>query len=423
MRFGAKLDTKQRTGSNGRIHSERSTQKDTNPSRTEISAKQIKEQKEYYDKINETLHKLNSSKNLQEEPTISLTALNPSEEPGPPISEETGSVIRHKPKDAGSTKKNNDVLLNLFNEFGLNLNDKENVDTSNTGGSTMVHRDMREVAERLFRKNTLTIISEETLRQLTEKELDERRSTQQVLFQIDASQKKSKYQVSIEKFGNENFSVLVNYLDPSLNCSLEKELQHNDPRDPEGSKSELPKKLFVVKKKLFDEKVKSLLEKSKNTEHRHAQPRLGADDPRRVLFSKRPSAPKGPKYVVDMLSRVQSSKGIQAPETTGQNVFFKLACGLFYEGTVKFGRVHGKGMLLLECVDVSTVEFGQGNNKVLYQGEFADNEVNGKGTLWFQGGSKFVGNFQSGKAHGSGKIIENDGKVSVQGVWLNGVLY
>jgi hypothetical protein len=129
--------------------------------------------------------------------------------------------------------------------------------------------------------------------------------------------------------------------------------------------------------------------------------------------------PSEPSYQINLLQNVCSNKKIQKKEIFVENIFFKISCGLYYEGMLKFGKMHGQGKLYLEDVISSSSNSDLKDKHTLYQGGFFDNKIEGVGKLFFKGGSYFEGSFKNGLAHGNGKLFIKDGD-QIEGVWLEG---
>ena len=72
---------------------------------------------------------------------------------------------------------------------------------------------------------------------------------------------------------------------------------------------------------------------------------------------------------------------------------------------------------------------GPGGGKVIrkflcgmhFEGEYADDNENGHGSLDMSDGSKYVGQWKDGQYHGSGKYTSADGQVT-EGEWMEGLL-
>jgi hypothetical protein len=143
-----------------------------------------------------------------------------------------------------------------------------------------------------------------------------------------------------------------------------------------------------------------------------------------LSFNNLPNCPAKPKYRLDVLRHVTLSKNIQKKEYFVENIFFKLSCGLFYEGSLKFGRLHGEGTLFLED-SLGHLENSQTKKQFkLYQGQFSENRVHGKGLLRFADGSRFEGRFKNGLAHGPGKLyIQGPEVCIIEGTWLEGLFF
>jgi hypothetical protein len=76
-----------------------------------------------------------------------------------------------------------------------------------------------------------------------------------------------------------------------------------------------------------------------------------------------------------------------------------------YEGEMKDGRSHGKGI----CV---------GTDGCVYTGMFEDGEFHGKGKIKFAGGSTYVGDWRVGRKHGYGKFEFDTGDI-YEGAFVN----
>ncbi|WP_427112746.1 hypothetical protein [Megasphaera sueciensis] len=112
---------------------------------------------------------------------------------------------------------------------------------------------------------------------------------------------------------------------------------------------------------------------------------------------------------------------------------------LSYEGTVQDGTAEGNGISYqfisvsflkktAYCINIGNFHKGelQGNCKIyvngslLYEGEYKDNEYNGKGILYYpDGGKKYEGEFSSGQYDGKGTSYLKDGSVEYKGKWRN----
>jgi hypothetical protein len=77
-----------------------------------------------------------------------------------------------------------------------------------------------------------------------------------------------------------------------------------------------------------------------------------------------------------------------------------------YEGGVRDGQPHGRGIMVFPHGDV-------------YDGEFRDGKRNGRGTYTFRDGTKYVGEFGDDEYNGRGVLTYPDG-TRQEGTWVNG---
>jgi hypothetical protein len=56
-------------------------------------------------------------------------------------------------------------------------------------------------------------------------------------------------------------------------------------------------------------------------------------------------------------------------------------------------------------------------NGDVYNGNFKNGLINGKGTLKTEKGDKYTGYFLNGKKHGMGKLVDKDGNEVANGYW------
>lgn len=135
-----------------------------------------------------------------------------------------------------------------------------------------------------------------------------------------------------------------------------------------------------------------------------------------------PQEPKEPNYEISFLSTISNKKAIQKKNAWVENTIFKLSDkGLYYDGGLSYGKLAGVGMLLLKMIDTSDENSEEVRQNLLYKGNFAQNMVNGKGTIFFQNNAKFEGSFVKGIAHGNGKLVTSAGE-SIYGIWIEGKL-
>lgn len=327
-----------------------------------------------------------------------------------------------------------------------------------------IHKDMHYKLEHMYEDNGLTIVSEETSKQFTEYGFGQRESENKSASKNKMSNSKSnKFKHSNEMLGDsienhflENVLAKKNknknermtrssrvspvYL--ATPCSEDGQKTHKtqltpykDSKNKENRKDKLNKlkrfnfftsandfdKLFTPKStnKNFGKITENKDEGVKSINKKETIGKACFQFDTREL----PKVPVGPNYKIDFLKNVNSGKLIQKKMSNVRNAFFRLSCGLFYEGGLSFGKLSGEGCLILKSIDVSSKETEEVKKSLLYQGGFSNDEVNGKGTLWFNDGSKFSGNFVSGQAHGNGKLVDKNAKIMIEGVWLNGQLY
>jgi hypothetical protein len=140
----------------------------------------------------------------------------------------------------------------------------------------------------------------------------------------------------------------------------------------------------------------------------------------KMKWDQLPDEPQKPEYLITMLSNVTNKKEIQKKKGYVENTIFKLSNeGLYYDGSLKFGKLSGKGLLLLNMVDTTDMNSPEVKENLLYNGDFEKNFAHGKGVLYFKNNCRFEGSFTHGMAHGSGKLFCSNGEV-VQGIWLDG---
>ena len=133
-----------------------------------------------------------------------------------------------------------------------------------------------------------------------------------------------------------------------------------------------------------------------------------------------PSIPERPNYEISFLNGISNKKEIHKKQGRVDNIIFKLSDkGLYYEGGLSFGKLTGNGLLLLSMVDTSDLTAPEVKENLLYQGQFNQNMVEGRGVIFFKNNGKFEGSFVNGVAHGAGKLVTPDGEV-IAGIWLQG---
>ena len=143
------------------------------------------------------------------------------------------------------------------------------------------------------------------------------------------------------------------------------------------------------------------------------------NSPFKFEFKELPPGPKAPNFVVDLFKDFKKVKLIQKDKAYVDFTLFRLKNGLFYQGSLKFGRLEGQGSLFLKMIDPDI----SGDNPAkyeLYRGKFSSDQVEGKGTVRFSDDVRYEGNFVAGRAHGSGHLFKGS-KVLLSGIWINGL--
>ncbi len=100
------------------------------------------------------------------------------------------------------------------------------------------------------------------------------------------------------------------------------------------------------------------------------------------------------------------------PTTSNPNIgkkqLFRPDGSLLYVGDLSAtNKLHGYGVLF------------DTNGNILYEGEFINGDMSGKGTLYSEGKLVYKGQFYNNKFHGSG-VLYQDGKITYQGQFENG---
>jgi hypothetical protein len=133
-----------------------------------------------------------------------------------------------------------------------------------------------------------------------------------------------------------------------------------------------------------------------------------------------PHCPAPPLYELSILKNIYNTKEIDKKMAERKNMIFKLQqSNIFYCGDLKFGRLDGNGVLMLEMIDENTATEKEIKESILYRGLFSKNRVHGKGCLYFKDDYQFEGTFNEGVANGHGKLLKN-GKIIKEGIWING---
>jgi hypothetical protein len=138
---------------------------------------------------------------------------------------------------------------------------------------------------------------------------------------------------------------------------------------------------------------------------------------------KLPFPPVPPDFPILILKFVKSEILTNKKEPYLPEKEFLLESGAYYRGELRYGKMHGKGRIYLQNVDLTDGTMAQEKPYLMFDGEFQNNEIQGQGVLYFSGGEKFVGSFQNGLAHGIGKYYMSNGRIVCQGSWVEGKYY
>ncbi len=76
-------------------------------------------------------------------------------------------------------------------------------------------------------------------------------------------------------------------------------------------------------------------------------------------------------------------------------------------GEFKQGKFNGRG----SCFDR--------NGKLVYEGQWVNNVINGKGRFIWEDGKSYEGDFKDGRKHGEGTFYDEDGDILYSGTWEN----
>mmetsp|Transcript_8378 Transcript_8378/g.15686 ORF Transcript_8378/g.15686 Transcript_8378/m.15686 type:complete len:662 (+) Transcript_8378:552-2537(+) len=102
-----------------------------------------------------------------------------------------------------------------------------------------------------------------------------------------------------------------------------------------------------------------------------------------------------------------------------------------YEGELRNGLRHGKGMYIFENGEIYDGDWrrgkmnGQGilltrTGELIYRGSFVDNCICGKGTQWFENGDRYDGEFRESLFHGHGVYYTARSGSTYTGEWVRG---
>jgi hypothetical protein len=375
------------------------------------------------------------------------------------------SSIKFK-KSPSSPKE--DTTFNFFDEVGFDLKNDE-TKMKEEKSKSKIHKDMEIMLGHMYTDNGLTVVSEEQSKQYTEYNFGRGKKNSSG-FKTNFSESNSKGSSLKRGFlGNSiDDAVYMNRFkkgsDPRKKDSQERlkdqfmtqqvppNIQRKNSSPYNNSTSDLNNNPKKNKKKRFKENIRISLEKNfsellptikskrgnkdeflKPNNHtnsfqndsnvRNSKFKTFGENKNLVIefdLEKLPELPSEPDYPILLLNKVKSSKSIDKREHFAENKFFRLPCGLFYEGSLHFGKLQGKGVLLLKSIDISNRETKEMKENLLYEGYFFNNEVEGRGVLKFRDGSRFAGTFKHGVAHGNGTIIDKSGNQTIKGIWING---
>ena len=103
-----------------------------------------------------------------------------------------------------------------------------------------------------------------------------------------------------------------------------------------------------------------------------------------------------------------------------------------YEGEMKDGKPHGRGIYIWSSGNVYEGEWKEGKQDgkgtitltdgSFYEGEWKNDEKHGQGTLTYPGGGKYVGEWREGKQDGQGTQTWSNGS-KYEGEWKGGVMW
>jgi hypothetical protein len=375
-------------------------------------------------------------------------------------SEKKANLSSIKLKKELSDTPNN--TFNFFEEVGFDLENEEKPDERS---SSKIHKDMEIMLGHMYNDNGLTVVSEEPSKQFTEYHFGKvkredtgsktnfsesnskgsslkhghlGKSIDDVVymnrFKQGSDPRRNKKEQSTDQFMTQQAHNIVN--DPSLilNTNSKSDLKLKN----KNKKKRFKEKMRISLDKNFSELLPTIKSNSGNVDE-FLKPKNKIDslpqdsyirnskfktfgDEIKINFDleRLPRVPKGPEYQINLLSNVKSSKAIDKKQHFIESMFFRLPCGLFYEGSLHFGKLQGKGVLLLKSIDISDTDSKEVQQNLLYDGFFYNNEVEGKGILNFQEGVKFIGTFKGGVAHGNGIIQDQQGNQIIKGIWING---
>ncbi len=113
----------------------------------------------------------------------------------------------------------------------------------------------------------------------------------------------------------------------------------------------------------------------------------------------------------------------------GKGIYLLVLFGFRYEGDFVDNKFHGKGMTTqpegYKYVGdyVNGLPHGKGililPNGTKYEGDFIEEKKHGKGVFTWSSGNRYEGDFANDKIHGKGKVYDKNGKILRQGRFEN----
>lgn len=100
-----------------------------------------------------------------------------------------------------------------------------------------------------------------------------------------------------------------------------------------------------------------------------------------------------------------------------------------YFGELNEGKANGYGMGIFDSKGIYDGEWkdntrnGKGkylwSNGDIYEGNYKNDKRNGFGIYYFASGEKYEGNWENDLRNGKGKFYDKEGKVILEGIWIN----
>ncbi|KAL4493618.1 hypothetical protein ABPG72_004111 [Tetrahymena utriculariae] len=122
---------------------------------------------------------------------------------------------------------------------------------------------------------------------------------------------------------------------------------------------------------------------------------------------------------------------LQATLPHGKGLCYFRHTGKIYEGEFLQGKLHGKGRIIFQNGDTYIGDFHldkkQGRGIYIwtqkgnyYEGEFWNSKRHGQGLFISSDGSQYEGNFKDGVQSGYGTLKKKNGEIEYEGQWSNG---